>query len=766
MSFQHERPQFEQELDAFYTKYPADVKEIEREMDTISAQHPEWSPYRRKALTYEMAAAKCAVKIFRHYPFYFEIQTGRPRGAWGPHGLGGWMTRQPFGQRLSAECEAWWKPCRESGLSTGFSVLDNDHHCIGNDNVFRYGIRGLIAQAEDRLKTAQTEKERAFLESTIIGNQSLIAITKRFAAEAEKILVQEKNPTIRQRLERIAATARRVPAEPPETFYEALNTILFMREASASLEGIGVSVLGHFDRILAPYYHSDLAAGRITREEAKDLICFFLAMSDVRFEMRKVRPHVGTNTTVIIGGCDASGNIVFNDITRMIIEAYKTFQLVDPKLNARISPHHPKEYFDLLAELTANGSKSLCIFNDDVIIEANVKMGKALEDCRLYVGGGCQENVLENTEINSRATIYLNLLQVFLMGFFPEKWTFFTEREATRLESYEECDTFEAFYQAYLQNLEMVVDAYINQRNLSEKEGWRFSPCPLHSATISDCIENAKDMMAGGARYSFGSVSLTGVGTLVDSLFAIREMVYEQKQNDTELSEMKVSAIQSKQVSLTRFKEILATNFEGEEAFRQYLIHRVAKFGQEDHAIQQFSARVFADLARVSSGQANSRGGRYEASLFAFRSFTSFGTMTGATPDGRKAGEYLSQSMSPSVLSLGQQCDIGQVLSALEPLNLTLYPVTAVLDVKLPAFDDGYGTEVIVPVIKRFLHNGGSVLQVNSVDPEVLLEARKHPQRHPDLVVRVTGYSAYFNTLPEAVQDEVIERTLVTHSAL
>jgi len=149
--------------------------------------------------------------------------------------------------------------------------------------------------------------------------------------------------------------------------------------------------------------------------------------------------------------------------------------------------------------------------------------------------------------------------------------------------------------------------------------------------------------------------------------------------------------------------------------------------------------------------------------------------MTGATPDGRKAGEYLSQSMSPSVLSLGpsrtccqlvQKCDIGQVLSALEPLNLTLYPVTAVLDVKLPAFGGGSGAEVIVPVIKRFLKNGGSVLQMNYVNPEVLLEARKHPQQHLDLVVRVTGYSAYFNTLPEAVQDEVIERTLVTHSAL
>jgi formate C-acetyltransferase len=155
--------------------------------------------------------------------------------------------------------------------------------------------------------------------------------------------------------------------------------------------------------------------------------------------MRQFGNHVGTNTTVVIGGCDAEGNPVFNDLTRMIAEVYMELKLVDPKLNARISSEHPKEYFDLLSELTLSGCNALAIFNDEVIIPANVRMGKALEDCRLYVGGGCQENLLENTEINSRATVYLNLAQVLLTGFFPEKWSFFSEREGLRLLSYEGC---------------------------------------------------------------------------------------------------------------------------------------------------------------------------------------------------------------------------------------------------------------------------------------------------------------------------------------
>ncbi|MBM4080493.1 MAG: hypothetical protein FJ278_12400, partial [Planctomycetes bacterium] len=555
---------------------------------------------------------------------------------------------------------------------------------------------------------------------------------------------EERDPEVRQRLQRIADTARRVPAQPPASFYEALNAILFMREVTQSLEGNGISVFGHLDRILWPYYQDDLAKGRITRAEAKDLLAFFLAFSDVRFGMRQVRNHVGTNTTVGIGGCDAQGNLVFNDLTRMIVETYVAARLVDPKLNARISARHPQEYSDLLAQMILSGSNSLCIFNDDVIIEANVKMGKAREDCRLYVGGGCQENVLENAEVNSRATMYLNLAHVLLMGFFPEKWAFFADREGIPLAAYDGCAGFDDLYDAFLRNLKVVVDAHIDQRNRTEREGWRYNPCPLHSSTLDDCIEKGLDMMEGGARYSFGSVSLTGIGSLIDSLYALRRVVFEQKH-----------------VPLGQLKAMLATNFEGEEAFRQFLIHRVPKFGQGDEGIREFSAKVFANVARVSSGKPNTRGGRYEASLFSFRSFTSMGAKTGATPDGRKAGEYLSAGMSPSLLALGQECDIGQVLSSLEPLDLTLYPVVAVLDVKLPASPTGYRPGVLVPVIRRFLDCGGSVLQVNYVNPSVLMEAREHPERHPDLVVRVSGYSAYFHTLSPAVQSEIIDRTLV-----
>ena len=744
MAFIDERAAFEQEFDAYYASMPNDVSGIERHLADAFAAEPGLSSYRGKTIVYEAISERCPVHVFRHFPFCYEVGVGKPRSDLGSGGVGSWIKRQPFGQELEAAGGEWWRPCNESGLSLGWLVLDDNHHCLGMDNVFRHGLDGLIARADERRSTADDD-EREFLDSMIAGLRAQKRLAERFADEAERMLATEDDPVVRNRLATMSRVYRRIPAAPPETFHEALATILFMRETTQSLEGNGISIIGHLDRILAPYYDADLAAGRIARDAAKDLLAFFLAKNDARFGMRDATNHVGTNGTVMIGGCGADGVPIFNDITRMVAEVYDDFSLVDPKLNVRVSGEHPTEYFDLLADLMADGCNSLSIFNDDVVIPANVKMGKALADCRIYVGGGCQENVLENTEINSRATIYMSLAAVFLMGFFPDRWAFLSERDGIRIRTYDDCATFDEVYDAFLANLEATLRAHIEFRNEAERVGTLYNPCPLHSATIDDCIENARDIMAGGARYSFGSVSLAGIGTLIDSLYAVRETVFEKRD-----------------VPFEQLRDMLDSDFDGEEAFRRHMANRIPKYGHDDPAIREFSARVFEDVARVSRGHKNARGGCYEASLFSFRTFTNFGHLNGATPDGRRAGEHLSPGMSPSMIALGRECGASKVLRALEPLDMTAYPVVAVLDVKMPVTRTRHRPDVLSAVMRCFVDYGGSVLQVNLVDPAVLLEAREHPERHPDLVVRISGYSAYFRTLTPEVRDEVIGRTLVS----
>lgn len=723
------------ELDAHYATFPHDISAELAELEAVNAAHPEWLPYRRKASIYEVAAQRCPVKVFRRFPFYFDMSAGQERTQY-TGGIGAWYVGQPKQQRFMEEHN---RPLDTPAAAVHLAysgTIDTGHHCIGYDNVLKYGLNGLIAKAQARLRTERDERERSFLESCMIADRALIALAKRFADEADRLLAVENDPTVQNNYRRIAEAARRVPAEPPITFYEALNTIVFMGDLSDFLEGVTVSTFGHIDRMLEPYLRADLLAGRITLPEAERLLTLFLMYTDVKGV---------ADLTVVIGGCDADGVPVFNDITRAVIRIYRRLHLVNPKLNVRLSQHHPPEFVAALGDLIASGANNVVVYNDEVVIAANVKVGKALRDVRLYVGGGCQENILQNTEINSRCSIYFNLPQAFNLGLFPddERWAFLRTSNGVQLKSYAGCADFSEFYARCFDNLGTLFDLFIARRNAGEKEAWWLNPCPLISSTLDDCIEKAKDMYEGGCRYSFGSVAPAGIGTLIDSLFAVRRVVFEEKR-----------------VTLTRLAEVLSEDFAHDELLRQYLVNRVPKFGQDDAHIRDFSAKVFADLAALTVGKPNGRGGKYEAGLMPYRSFVDMGKNTGATPDGRKAGEYFSPGMGPSVLSPKGDYSISHLLAAVEPLDMTAYASIGVLDGKLPWMKKN-APEIIGAVLRRFLQCGGSVLQLNIVDERELLAAIKEPEKHRDVIVRVSGYSARFVDLSMEIQEEIIGRTML-----
>lgn len=746
MTFLDIRKEFDDELEIYFARELEDSEPWYEKLEARCARHPEWPPYRKKAAVYELAAEDCVVKVFRHCPFTFAASTGQWRQGYGG-GIGAWMRKNAEGQAYQEQSEAWRTLWKEFVNFNGPIDSDMDHHSIGYDHIFQLGINGLIAKAQKRLENSDEEKARSFLKSVLIGLRSLIRFAERYAEEAEAMLANESDPAVRRNLERMIESIHRCPAEPPRTFFDALNTILFTREIIMAIEGARPSTYGHVDRLTGPFLEADLAAGRITRDEARDLVYAFLAITDTKYMSRKER--VEPSTTVVIGGCDAEGTPVFNDVTKMIIDGYRDMHLVNPKFLLRISPRHPQEYFDIVGEYVATGINNCAIYNDDVVIKSNVKAGKAIEDARLYVGGGCQENVLQNCEINSRATMFFNPLAVFEMGMFPERWKEFTDSEGLDLSPIYQAETFDEFYNGYMQNLNMVVAKLAWHRNQLEADAWKYNPCPLMSATLDDCIDNARDMTEGGCRYSEGAVDLAGIGTLIDSLWAVREVVFQRGE-----------------VNLERLKNILVENFENDEAFRHYLLKTVAKYGRDtDGEHQAFVAKAFKDIADASSGMPNSRGGKYLASLFAHRSNVSHGHRTGATPDGRKAGAILSKGMGPSNESMGPRIQSGEVLQSLQAIDMTDYPVISLLDLKMPVVDGPKGGIVIESVLRRFLEVGGSTVQFNVVGPEILIEAREHPESHPDLIVRVSGFSAYFAHLGDDVKDEIIERTLAEAGA-
>lgn len=751
MTFLQEYESFKLELDGFYSSGTVNPAGMKAELDKIDSASPGRNPYRRKASIYELAASRCDVQVFRHCPFYYEIKAGRPGRAWGFDGIGCWMRTHHDNNDYATKCIDWKSVFVSTGLlNSGGIDIDLDHHTIGYDNVLKFGFNGIIRKCEQRLTKTNVQKEREFLEAVISGYRALITLSEKFAARAESLLTSEKDETIRRRLELVRDTAGRVPAEAPGSFYEALNTIIFIREAIGSLEGIAVSTFGMLDRMLEPFYKNDLLSGRLSKDDAADLLYAFLAITDVKFDVAgfnaakngRGADHIETSTTVIIGGCDKNGIPVYNEITEMILDAYTDLKLVNPKLNARISAAHPQAYFDRLGAFAAKGSNVLSIYNDDVIIPANVRSGKALEDCRLYAGGGCQENILQNCAVHSRACLWLNLCGVLAATLFPERFA----KLSLPLENGANTTDFDSLYSAFLKNLRTIAGIIAAHRTANERDGWKINPCPLHSATLDDCIDKAMDWTEGGARYSDASLDCVGIGTLIDSLYALKTVVFEQKIK-----------------TLAEFLEVIQLNYEGQEKFRQYLLHRMPKYGQDDGTIRSFSGKIFKDTAKATSGFKNSRGGVYEASLFAFRFFVEFGCKTIATPDGRKAGQSLSPGMSPSILSLGEKCSVSQILSSLEPLELKDYPIVGILDLKLPCSCNPANERdggVIASIISRFIASGGSGLQINAVNRETLKNALMEPESYSGLAVRISGYSAYFTKLPETVQQEIIERTV------
>lgn len=739
LNFQANQAAFEAEMEAAYAN-ERDYKDLWAEFFAASAAHEEWDGYDKQLYAFPRIAEETEVFVLRHSPLYAHINNGKARTGIGMStSLGSWIREDRRGMELFRQGSEATERYKAAGLCHCWPVTDISHHVAGVDHVFAYGLLGLREQATARRRDPSlTEKQRKFLLAMEAGLNALMRIGQRTAEKASAMAREEKDDEIRASLERIAESAGYAPAHPPRSFYEALNSMILLYYGIGAVDGNGMSGFGHVDRLLEKYYEQDLANGTLTKEEAESLLSYFMDIPDTLFGKAQTA-YDRQNGTIVLGGCDRQGKTVFNDITRMLIRISMRYKLVDPKINIRVSSKHPPEFFNLLSELVLSGSNNTNLMNDDVLITANVRQGKALADARMYVGVGCQENVLAGYEVSSRASVYLNMPKIFLAGLLEEPRAELSAAAGCMLEAARQDADDEEIYAVFKRNLAAVYQALVDQRNSTEQYSDEYAPSPVLSATVHDCIDKATDLMMGGARYSSASIAFDGIADMIDSLLALRQTVTEEKR-----------------FTLDQMKEMLRNNFAGHEKERQYLLNRTPKYGQDDERAHAMAKRVFAELAEIGRDCRNSRGGPYEPSLFSFTSNMSLGQQTGALPSGRKAGESLSSGMGPSHSARGRHCDLIDALEAIRPLDMTDYPVVAVENVKFPA--GSHHKEDAAPLIRRFVEVGGSVLQINCVDQEMLEAARKTPDQYRDLVVRVSGYSAFFVTLPQYIQDDIINR--------
>ena len=712
-------------------------------MEEYHAANPGLSPYLLKAALHETIAAEFEPVLFPHSPFYFEMGV-KEAESWGvpfdPFCAGGWMFRKNA-HLFAEENERNFRirNAREQlGISDFYGIFpDSDHHCFGAGVVMREGLEGLYRRALENAGRCASREEAEFLSAAARSLLAVKQVAGKFAGAAATLLPHAEDTQAACFLGMIASTAGRVPWSRPATFYEGLATLWFLREVCGSIEGIGVSVIGHVDRLLGELYRSDVAAGALTRADALDLVERFLLPTDHKKDFYTADTQE-TSTTLVLGGCDEQGHVVCNEVTSLFLEAHEKHNLMNPKLNCRYGAGSPPEYLGEINRQLLAGRNVFALFNDGCLVDAHVRAGKRPEDARRYVAGGCPEPILEGFEHTAGAAWYIHIPRILDLSIHEHadlqdrlKETGLTIRRL------EDAPTFEEVYDRTLRN---ILDACRQTAELIACNGavWpRVNPAPFFSAALADCLEKRRDYTAGGGRYNPTALPLVGFANLLDSLYALKRLCFEPAK-----------------YPLPHILDAVRANWQGHEMLRREVL-ALPKHGDDHPEVNALARRLSDDLYAGTRGLRNERGGEFQLSYFAYyHNYQGRAKMAAATPDGRRAGEVFSHGISPR--NVHRASSVTSVVNALAHVDLRNCPGNAILDLQLPLGD--LSGAHLTAVERAFAARGGATLQMNCVDERTLRAAQQEPEKYRDLTVRVCGMSARFVALPREMQDEMIQR--------
>lgn len=699
----------------------------------------------QKCLQYDVICEEFEPTVFRHTPYFYEtgVLTSLSDGACTAKGYrfyqaNGWVYRRNEHLFLDRD-PALYALTRTQKKELLYLICgpynDTEQHFNFNCRPFlEKGLKGVWEDAKAELPFAQDEEEKEFLRAVCHGMETLARMAKKFAAKAEAMLLREECPECRQNLSLIAQTAVRVPWEAPKTFYEALASLAFLRTAMGSLEGAGPNTFGRLDKDLISFYRSDLENGRLTPEEAYSLVCQFLLIWDSHYDhdmiMAGYADHELENTYTL-GGCDDEGRPLYNEVTALFLRAAREMRIIFPKIKCRFSKDSPKEYLDEINRSIVNGTSTVLLQNDDATIPALLRAGRPLSEARDYTVTGCW-GVATNQEKYDHGN-YLNLLKPFEYAIHG-----LTDKIALveiPFETVDGTEDFEELYRKTLRNCERALDAKLDKTRRGGGIFREVCVFPIFSSTLEGCLKNRRDYTRGGAKYNDDYQLLFGLPNIVDSLMAIKTLVFDQGKYT--LSEL-LSAVRS--------------NWEGyEEMRREAVLCHGWGDGEEDSCA--LANRFNNDLFAIFQGKTGSYGGRVHMGHLTYTEIRFWGEKTLATPDGRKKGEYFAQGLTPSRLKK-IPC-VNDVIASMAVLDSSTMAANSVLNVILPS-------RIPLDRCEGFLRAvaGTAVqsLQLNCTSREELLDAQKNPEKYPDLIVRVTGFSAKFTSLSKEWQEEVITR--------
>ena len=620
------------------------------------------------------------------------------------------------------------------------------HIVLGHKNVLRLGFAGIAAEARARRERVESDDERAFLESVVLSCEAMRDFAGRFAAEAIATAGNTDDLARRSELEAIAGICQRVPWLPPRTFAEAIQALWFTQNAAIISYGAGSGITpGRVDQLLFPYFASDIANGTLTRDQALRLleeliiklnnnVIIWPNIGGVQLN------HLGSDVeNITLGGVDRRGNDATNELTLLFMEAISNTNLATTA-SFRISNESPSDFVRQVVAIHRT-TNSPAFLNDEVAIATLVRDGYSLEDARDYCLVGCVEPSGNGDTYGATGGSKLYFPTALDLVFNRGKTSFFGNQDGCDTGDPALMGTFDDLLNAFYTQLEAMVGWVTSATNLRDAIWAARFHNPLISSTIDGCVANAKDMTAGGARYNFGAVGGGGLGTVVDSLAAIRAVVFEERA-----------------FTMRQLQDALANNFRGHEALRQRLL-AAPRFGNDLPAVDALAADLVARFCALVAARATISGGHFKASLISYGLNVYEGALEPATADGRLAGAPLSNSMSPS--NGAEKRGPTATLNSLTRIDHTHIGYGNSLNMRLPVgiLRSDKGVASIAHLVRGYFDNGGFHLQFNAIDTATLRAAQERPADYSDLIVRVSGYSAYFTRLGRSIQEDLIART-------
>ncbi|MFO7998754.1 MAG: pyruvate formate lyase family protein, partial [Bacteroidales bacterium] len=646
-----------------------------------------------------------------------------------------------------------WINAYQAGIFTEFQEQRAPGHTVLGKKGWENGMLDLIRECDNELKklngpgSADNSARRDELRAMQIAARGIIRFSERHAEALESLAAKEKDLARKEELLLMAEICRRVPANAPETFHQALQHYWFIHlGVITELNPWDSFNPGRLDQHLQPFFEKEVQQGSLTREQARELLhCFW-----IKFNNHPAPPKMGvtaqeSNTytdfcLINVGGVNPRGGDASNDMTYLILEVIKEMRLVQPSSMVQVSKKNPNLLIHKTLDIIRTGFGQPSVFNTDAIVQELLRQGKSIEDARNGGASGCVEAGAFGTEAYI-LTGYFNLAKILEItlnnGFDP-----MTRKQiGPKTGEPDQFPDFNALMEAYGKQLKYFADIKLEGSDVIEQLYASQLPAPFLSLLIEDCIANGTDYNAGGARYNSSYVQGVGLGSLTDSLTAIRYHVFDKKT-----------------ISMSGLMEALRNDFEHYSEFREELVFSTPKYGNDDEYADEQAVRVFDLYFNAIDGRPSYRGGHYRINLLPTTCHIYFGSVTGALPDGRQARKPLSEGISPAqgadhkgpTAVLKSAARIDHIKTGGTLLNQKFTP---------SFFEDQESYAKLTSLIRTYFRMDGHHIQFNVVSATTLRHAQKHPEKYRDLIVRVAGYSDYFNDLGEDLQNEIILRT-------